>query len=86
MLCYNYKFQAIPCFLFQVGKDLEWASWVEYVTHASHVSLAFNSSVNFYIYFAKHWRSILGIQETNTMSQPTEAHTLRNLDGYNSAR
>ena len=70
---------------FQVdtGK-IVWPSWIEITTQFSHLLTVFNSSVNFYIYFAKHWRSILGIQES--ASQPTEAITLRHLDGASSAR
>ena len=30
-----------------------WPGWVENVTHISHFLLAFNCSVNFYIYFFK---------------------------------
>ena len=36
----------------------------------------FNSSVNFYIYFAKHWRIILGCPEQNTNNH-TEVLRLR---------
>ena len=71
---------------FQVGSgEIVWPSWIETVTHFSHLLTTFNSSVNFYIYFAKHWRSILGIQEPS-QPQPTEAFTLRHLDGCTSAR
>ncbi len=34
----------------------EWPPWVESVTHISHFLMTFNSSVNFYIYCAKHQR------------------------------
>ena len=37
----------------------QWPDWVEIFTNVSHLATTFNSSVNFYIYFAKHWRIIL---------------------------
>ena len=33
--------------------QVHWPVWVEYLTHVSHLSTAFNSSANFYIYVAK---------------------------------
>ena len=36
--------------------QLEWPSWLSYVTCTSHLLTTFNCSVNFYIYFLKHRR------------------------------
>ena len=67
-------------FYFQVGRDegaqLHWPPWIELVTHISHLMTVFNSSVNFYIYFAKHWRIILGRPEPSATNH-TEVMRLR---------
>ena len=31
-----------------------WPAWVDYTTNISHLATVFNSSINFYIYIAKH--------------------------------
>jgi len=81
IVCHSIKWIPNIYELLQVGSgEIVWPSWIETVTHFSHLLTTFNSSVNFYIYFAKHWRSILGIQEPS-QPQPTEAFTLRQLDG-----
>ena len=65
---------------FQVGRaegeQLHWPPWIELVTHISHLMTVFNSSVNFYIYFAKHWRIILGRPEPSATNH-TEVMRLR---------
>ena len=58
------------------GVDLEWPYWIELVSNISHLMTVFNSSVNFYIYFAKHWRIILGRPEPNATNH-TEVLRLR---------
>ena len=35
---------------------LDWPPWLNYVTCISHLLTTLNSSVNFYIYFLKHYR------------------------------
>merc|ERR1719206_32498 len=37
-------------------EHLKWPPWVQYTTHFSHLLTVINSSVNFYIYFLKHYR------------------------------
>ena len=37
-------------------EDLVWPPWVQYTTHFSHLLTVINSSVNFYIYFLKHYK------------------------------
>lgn len=49
-----------------------WPSWVEIFSNFSHLLTVFNSSVNFYIYFAKHWRVILGRPESPDRQDRTE--------------
>ena len=39
------------------------ACHIQVVGFISHLSLVFNSSINFYIFFGKHWRTILNIPE-----------------------
>ena len=34
----------------------QWPSWIESTTHVAHFLMSFNSSVNFYVYCAKHVR------------------------------
>ena len=41
-----------------------WPNWTKVITHFSHLALVFNSSVNFYIYLGKHWRTIFNISES----------------------
>ena len=38
------------------GDSLVWPSWVGSVTQMSHLLTVLNSSVNFYIYQAKHYK------------------------------
>ena len=65
---------------FQVdtGK-IVWPPWIETLTNVSHLLTVFNSSVNFYIYFAKHYQSILGRQSS---TQNEETVRLTNLSTY----
>jgi hypothetical protein len=45
---------------FQLGvKDRPWPSWLETITNLSHLLTTLNSSATFFIYFAKHYQSIL---------------------------
>jgi hypothetical protein len=60
----QYYIFTIFCFQVDTG-EIQWPTWIETLTNISHLLTAFNSSVNFYIYLAKHWRSILGIPEPN---------------------
>lgn len=46
------------------------------MTNVSHLMTVFNSSVNFYIYLAKHWRIIFGRPES-AASERTETIRLR---------
>ena len=55
---------------------ITWPDWIEVLTNVSHLMTTFNSSVNFYIYFAKHWRIILGIPSSRH-TEPTEVMRLR---------
>ena len=50
-------------------KDFEPEDWVNVITHVSHAALVFNSSVNFYIYFTKHWRTICNLPESRASNQ-----------------
>ena len=34
----------------------QWPHWIESVTHVAHFLMSLNSSVNFYVYFVKHFR------------------------------
>jgi len=67
IVCHSIKWIPNIYEMLQVGRDkgqqLHWPPWIELVTHISHLMTVFNSSVNFYIYFAKHWRIILGRPE-----------------------
>ncbi len=58
------------------GRPIVWPEWVEILTNVSHLMTTFNSSVNFYIYLAKHWRMILGRPASNA-SERTEMTRLR---------
>ena len=40
--------------MFQSEDAMSWPLWVEYLTNISHLTTTINSSVNFYIYIAKH--------------------------------
>ena len=40
----------------QNNGEFQWPSWVESITHVSHLLTTFNSSINFYIYFFSHLR------------------------------
>lgn len=59
-----------------VKGQVSWPPWVEIITNVSHLMTVFNSSVNFYIYLAKHWRIILGRPES-AASERTETIRLR---------
>ena len=51
-----------------------WPSWIESTTHVAHFLMSFNSSVNFYVYCAKHMRFSCGSNdssENGTMSITT---------------
>ena len=50
-------------FFFQpldMENPISWPPWVEIVTNISHLLTSFNSSVNFYIYLFKHYKTICG--------------------------
>ena len=51
-----------------VPDNHDWPNWIKIITHFSHLALVFNSSVNFYIYLGKHWRTIFNI--TASREQP----------------
>ena len=46
-----------------------WPNWIKIITHFSHLALVFNSSVNFYIYLGKHWRTIFNIPESSASNE-----------------
>jgi hypothetical protein len=52
--------------------SIEWPQWIRAFTNFSHLSTTFNSSVNFYIYLAIHWRSIFDIPVAEDQQLPTE--------------
>merc|ERR1712223_216599 len=80
IMCHSIKWIPNIYELLQVGRDegvdLEWPYWIELVSNISHLMTVFNSSVNFYIYFAKHGRIILGRPEPNATNH-TEVLRLR---------
>jgi len=80
IVCHSIKWIPNIYEMLQVGRaadvPLDWPEWIELVTHISHLMTVFNSSVNFYIYFAKHWRIILGRPEPNAQNH-TEVMRLR---------
>jgi len=80
IVCHSIKWIPNVYELLQVGRadgeQLHWPPWIELVTHISHLMTVFNSSVNFYIYFAKHWRIILGRPEPSATNH-TEVMRLR---------
>ena len=47
----------------------DWPDWIKITTDFSHLALVFNSSVNFYIYLGKHWRTIFNIPESRSSNQ-----------------
>jgi hypothetical protein len=51
-----------------------WPSWVQYVTHLSHLFTVFNSSVNFFIYLLKHpslfFKAVRSVSATALVSTP----------------
>ena len=52
----------------------KWPTWVNFIASASHLLIVFNSSVNFFIYFAKHRQRKLntaGSIEMDTMVHTT---------------
>ena len=49
-----------------------WPTWVDYTTNISHLATVFNSSINFYIYLAKH-----GARQRPPGSQPLLSLRLR---------
>lgn len=54
-----------------VGKVHTWPKWINFVSSASHLLIVFNSSVNFFIYFAKYRQRKLntaGSIEMDTMA------------------
>jgi len=54
-----------------IGKVHKWPTWVNFIASASHLLIVFNSSVNFFIYFAKHRQRKLntaGSIEMDTMA------------------
>ena len=65
-----------------------WPPWIETLTNISHLLTVFNSSVNFYIYFAKHYQSILGRQgsadRTDTVRLTTMSSYQNNVSRHNS--
>ena len=75
-----FSFELQTLFLYFFSKvdeeDKEWPNWVELISNFSHLAIVFNSSVNFYIYFAKHWRAILNIPESRASNQ-TELTRIR---------
>ena len=52
----------------------QWPAWIESTTHVAHFLMSFNSSVNFYVYCAKHVRFSCRSQtnsENGTISMAT---------------
>eukprot|EP00093_Oithona_nana_P015158 15158.XXX_1229320_1231616_1 [CDS] Oithona nana genome sequencing. len=77
IVCHSIKWIPNIYELLQVDEeDKEWPNWVELISNFSHLAIVFNSSVNFYIYFAKHWRAILNIPESRASNQ-TELTRIR---------
>ena len=63
--------------------QIEWPSWVEYVTSISHFLIVFNASINFYIYYFNHkgipaCMCLRGNQQSSIleMSEPGRGATL----------
>ena len=66
ILCHTFKW--IPN-VYEVMYPDDWPNWIKIITHFSHLALVFNSSVNFYIYLGKHWRTIFNIPESRASNQ-----------------
>ena len=76
---------------------MDWPPWIETVTWVSHVFMIFNSSVNFYIYCAKHFHSVRQIRflhsggggggggDEETNNQTTIAAPRKNSEARNGA-
>merc|ERR1712141_581565 len=70
IVCHSIKWIPNIYELMQVDYGaVEWPYWVEIFVCISHLMVVFNSSVNFYIYFAKHWRIILGLPNRSTRTR-----------------
>ncbi|XP_040579725.1 FMRFamide receptor [Lepeophtheirus salmonis] len=91
-ICHSVKWIPNIYELIQVGTGrLVWPHWIETITNVSHLLTTFNSSVNFYIYFAKHYKSILpefcsprnrrSLSDT-TVGRPT-TYTVVQLEDHN---
>ena len=49
--------------------EISWPTWVEIMTNISHLLTCFNSSVNFYIYLAKHYKNICSCPQGQRQNQ-----------------
>ena len=58
----------------------KWPSWIESTTHVAHFLMSFNSSVNFYVYCAKHVRFSC---KRNSGSTENEFQTFTNTTSIN---
>ena len=62
----------------------QWPHWIESVTHVAHFLMSLNSSVNFYVYFVKHFRlSCKSKHSSGTIETPNGASMTRTYStGY----
>ena len=67
ILCHSLKWISTVYELFY--PPTEWPPWVKIFFHFSRLALVFNSSVNFYIYLGKHWRTFFNIPESSASNQ-----------------
>ena len=67
ILCHSLKWISTVYELFY--PPTEWPPWVKIFFHFSRLALVFDSSVNFYIYLGKHWRTFFNIPESSASNQ-----------------
>ena len=65
ILCHSFKWIGN---VYELTHD-DWPDWIKITTNFSHLALVFNSSVNFYIYLGKHWRTTFNIPESRASNQ-----------------
>ena len=69
IICHAFKWVTNIDYMLHSELGFEHASHIQVVGFISHLSLVFNSSINFYIFFAKHWRTILNLPESRASNQ-----------------
>ena len=69
ILCHSLKWITNFYELICPVKEWQEPEWIKITTNFSHLALVFSSSVNFYIYLGKHWRTIFNIPESREQPQ-----------------